>query len=135
MSIPLPKKYFSWLKTVKNYIEYSDREFSISSSAVLEEEVNIDDMKTQHWQKLSSYINTYQEMTGENETYDDKGNTIPLERLRACVTIGDDDNGDPLFVDPSDDYSVWCYYHDGGDVEMISSSLDDFMAESKILDD
>ncbi len=134
MSTPLPKKYFSWLKTVKNYIEYSDREFSISSSAVLEEEVNIDDMKTQYWQKLSSYLNTYQEMTGENETCDDKGNTVLLKSLRACVTIGDD-NGDLLFVDPSDEYSVWCYHHDGGDVEMVSSSLDDFIAESKILDD
>ena len=132
--IPLPKEYFVWLKSIPDFIEYSDREWCISSLSELEESVNIDGMKTPSWKQLSSYLTTYQQVTGENHACDQNGKKIPLERLRKCITIGDY-NGDPLFIDPSDKFSVWCYHHDGGDVEKLAPSLKDFTKGARPVDD
>lgn len=45
-----------------------------------------------------------------------------LERLARGFCIGDDGNGEPLFIDP-DTGAVFAYYHDGMDVEQWSESV------------
>ena len=44
--------------------------------------------------------------------------------------VGDDGNGDPLFVDP-DTGGVFAYYHDGMDVERWAGSLAELVAGSR----
>ena len=131
MTIPLPDAYYRWLYTLDldETVEHSGRSWWLSSEAQLTEDVNVDGKSTPSWQQLSSFVATFQECTGLAETQDQDGNAVPLSRLGSCVVIGDD-NGDPLFVDPSDGFSVWCYHHDGGDVERLCASLDQFMADA-----
>jgi len=53
-----------------------------------------------------------------------------LDRLSRGFCVGDDGNGDPLFVDP-DTGGVYVYYHDGMDVELVAGSLDELVAGSQ----
>ena len=53
-----------------------------------------------------------------------------LERLARGFCIGDDGNGEPLFVD-SDTGAVYAYYHDGMDVEQWSESVIELIASSR----
>ncbi len=50
---------------------------------------------------------------------------IELQRVEAGFVFGEE-NGDYLYFDPSDGYSVWIYYHGGGDVLRIADSFSDF---------
>jgi hypothetical protein len=136
MSIPLPDYYFDWLDKLEEVecVKHSDKFWFISTIDELNEEVSIDKNKTPFWQQLKSCAAMYKELTQEKATVDQKGNQFPLERLSSCIVIGGD-NGDPLFSDPSDGYSIWCYYLDGGDVEKLSDSIKSFIKESEIIHD
>ncbi len=52
--------------------------------------------------------------------------TIDLDRVASGFVIGSD-NGDYVYLDPADNFSVWIYYHDGGDVRKIADSFGEFM--------
>jgi hypothetical protein len=49
-----------------------------------------------------------------------------LARLRKGVCVGASD-GDPLFLDPSDKYSVWTYSQDGQNVAKVAESFSAFI--------
>lgn len=53
-----------------------------------------------------------------------------VDRLGRGFCVGDDGNGDPLFVDP-DTGGVYVYYHDGMDVEPVAGSLAELLAGSR----
>ena len=53
-----------------------------------------------------------------------------LDRLARGFCVGDDDNGEPLFVD-ADTGRVFAYYHDGMDVEPWAESLVELLAGSR----
>ncbi len=53
-----------------------------------------------------------------------------VERLARGFCIGDDGNGEPLFVDPQTG-GVFAYYHDGMDVEQWAESLTELLSGSK----
>jgi hypothetical protein len=53
-----------------------------------------------------------------------------LDRLARGFCVGDDENGDPLFVDP-DAGAVYVYYHDGMDVELVAGSLGELVSGSR----
>lgn len=53
-----------------------------------------------------------------------------LDRLSRGFCIGDDDNGEPLFVD-AETGEVYAYYHDGMDLELWADSLVEFVTESR----
>lgn len=53
-----------------------------------------------------------------------------LERLARGFCIGDDGNGEPLFIDP-DTGAVFAYYHDGMDVEQWSESAIELIEGSR----
>ena len=67
-------------------------------------------------------MSTHLEFTGENHVYTSTG-TIPKERVFEAFVIGED-NGDYLYLDPSDNYSVWIFHHDGCDVKKVANSFD-----------
>ncbi len=52
-----------------------------------------------------------------------------LDRLALGFCVGDDGNGDPLFVDP-DTGGVFAYHHDGMDLEQWAPSLAELVAGS-----
>jgi hypothetical protein len=55
-----------------------------------------------------------------------------VERVARGFCIGDDGNGEPLFVDPESG-GVFAFYHDGMDVEPWSTSLDELIKASRDL--
>jgi len=70
-------------------------------------------------------------MVRGNIIVDDQGNEFSLRRL-ACGVVIADENADLLFLDPSDNFSVWCFFHDGSDVEKQADSLYEWLAGSKV---
>lgn len=134
MKIPLPEYFLEWVDSIEGCycVKHSDRFWFISSRSELLEEINVDHKITPSWQQLASFAAMFHDLTGKTDTDDHDGKPFSLERLSACIVIGDD-NGDPLFTDPSDGYSVWCYYHDGGDVEILCNSLTIFIDEAEII--
>ncbi len=136
MKIPLPDFYYRWLEKTKSAycVKYAERLWFISTLEELEEEITIDKNALPSWQQLKAYSDLYKQINQLNATCDQDGNDFDLSRLNDCIAIGDD-NGEPLFCDPSDSYSVWCYYPDGGDVKLLSTSLDDFISEAEIIND
>ena len=53
-----------------------------------------------------------------------------LDRLARGFCVGDDGNGEPLFVD-TDSGGVYVYYDDGMDVEPVAGSLAELVAGSR----
>jgi len=132
MNVPLPETYVRWLDEVGNTspVKRFGRSWRIYSRAQLVEAVDIDHNTTPAWQQLQSYAKMYRSLSGEEDgcLLDQNEHSFPFKRLEQCVVIGEC-NGDPLFVDPSDGYSVWCLYHDGADIEELADALDRFTAE------
>jgi hypothetical protein len=62
---------------------------------------------------------------------DQKGKPYPLERLRQAIAIGEGDSGDVLFLDPLDNFSVWIFHHDGGDVRRVAADFRTWLAKAK----
>ena len=52
---------------------------------------------------------------------------VSITRVESGFVIGTE-NGDYLYLDKSDNYSVWIYYHDGGDVLKITDSFEAFIS-------
>ncbi|WP_353961557.1 SMI1/KNR4 family protein [Pleionea litopenaei] len=136
MIIPLPDRYFEWFNKTNNAycVKFAGRFWNISRRNELEEEIRIDRESVPSWQQLKAYSAMYKEINQQNATCDQDGNQFELSRLSDCIVIGED-NGEPLFCDPSDSYSIWCYYPDGGDVKYLSSSLDVFIAKAELIYD
>ena len=132
MNAPLPETYLRWLEEVADTsaVKRFGRSWWISSRTELEETVDIDHSSTPAWQQLQSYVKMYRSLSGEEDgcLLDQNAHAFPFKRLEQCVVIGEC-NGDPLCVDPSDGYSVWCLYHDGADVEQLAQALNRFTVE------
>lgn len=104
--VPDPAKGVWLLRTVSALLEPSD----------------VDGNTQPFVQVLAAYAKTLREFMGDS-TADRDGNPFGLDRLAGCVAIGRE-NTETLFLDPSDGFSVWCFYPDGGDVRKLSDSFD-----------
>lgn len=85
--------------------------------------------------QLQAYANSVGEYVGK-ETEDQDGEPYALEQLAAGLAIGDN-NGDVIFLDPADAYSVWLFHHDGTDVERLADTFQEWLerADPDELDD
>jgi hypothetical protein len=114
------------------HITIKKREWNIYTLEKNYNKIYIDGSSCMAVRQLSVFSETLQLFNKSNYTDDDKGNKFSLNRLSKCITIGED-NGDLLFLDPSDKYSVWCFFHDGGDVLLLEPKFDSFVKKlSKI---
>ena len=59
-------------------------------------------------------------------------NTGPIdpERVFGGFAIAYD-NGDYLYLDPFDSFSVWIFHHDGADVQFVANDFETWLYESK----
>lgn len=80
------------------------------------------------FRSLALFTKAFSEFTSEKEVYSPEG-PISLERVAKGFVIGEE-NGDYIYLDPLDEYSVWFYYHDGGDVKKVSSSFETWLSAS-----
>lgn len=82
--------------------------------------------KAKNFECLRLYIQVQKEY-GQGEFTTSNAGKILLSRVESGFVIGDED-GDHLYLDPIDNYSVWIYYHDGGDVLRVADSFEEFMS-------
>jgi proteasome lid subunit RPN8/RPN11 len=105
-----------------------NRYWQIMSESVLLETWEMNDVgKAMNFECLKLYIQFQREYSGNEFTESNVGK-IDLNRVESGFVIGEE-NGDYLYIDSSDNYSVWIYYHDGGDVMRIANSFEDLLKE------
>ncbi|MCE7993190.1 MAG: SMI1/KNR4 family protein [Roseivirga sp.] len=80
-----------------------------------------------NFESLKLYVQVQREFAFDDSTTSNVGN-IELSRVAESFVIGSE-NGDYLYLDPSDNFSVWVYYHDGGDVLRLADSFSSFIAQ------
>jgi hypothetical protein len=81
--------------------------------------------------QLKLYAPLIAKIRESSSTVDTDGNDYPLNRLGDGLAIADE-NGDILFLDRQDSFSVWCFYHDGGTVERQAPDSLEWLAAAKI---
>ena len=134
----LPKDYLAFLsshpagdeKTFNEYPEhdptFEGRTWWLMSRSELEKEWEMNGVGTAaNYACLKLYIALQREFATSENTPSNVGN-IAFCRVEKGFVIGTE-NGDYLYLDPTDDHSVWIYFHDGGDVLRIADSFTAFM--------
>jgi hypothetical protein len=71
-----------------------------------------------HAQALSKLIGVY--------TNDTNGNSYGMNRLSGGIAIGEAE-GDILYLDRLDRFSVWCYYQNSGDVKLLAKTFETWL--------
>ncbi|OSY87823.1 hypothetical protein WH52_10390 [Tenacibaculum holothuriorum] len=134
----LPNVYIEFLRKNPNgdeieFNEYKDeapddegRYWNImGENELLEEWEMIGVGKSANFECLKLYVKTQKEFGAGQFTSSNVGK-VDLNRVESGFVIGDE-NGDYLYIDSSDNFSVWVYYHDGGDVRKIAASFGEFI--------
>lgn len=98
----------------------------------LVKEIRVDRRRTVTISQLRSFSESLKDL-GADSLEDQDGNPYALERLSDGLAIGSN-NGDVMFLDPSDRFSVWVYYLDGSDVERLADSFSGWLAGATIDD-
>jgi hypothetical protein len=130
--IKVPADYLRFLKSYEE-AEYSDyfSTWRLASDTKLLETVRIDKHKGPYLRQLVGYAKTLASVLKTDAVEDQKGKPYPLERLRQAIAIGEGDSGDVLFLDPLDNFSVWIFHHDGGDVRRVAADFRTWLAKAK----
>ena len=76
--------------------------------------------------QIELYLKCYQEFSNGNSVSSTSGN-IPITRVSDGFVIAEE-NGDFLYLDPQDNFSVWIFHHDSSDVVKVSNSISDWLA-------
>lgn len=58
---------------------------------------------------------------------------LPSQRVADGFVIGLEEDGDLMYLDPQDNFSVWIFWHDGGDVVKVSESFEQFISQGTII--
>ena len=136
----LPKEYLTFLEKNPNGsevtfseqkdedLEFEGRDWTIMSETTLLESWEMNGVgKARNFECLKLYIAIQKEFSDGNWTTSNVGN-IELDRIEKGFVFGAE-NGDYLYFDSTDSYSVWVYFHDGGDVLKIADSFTDFIGK------
>lgn len=131
--IVLPKEYEAFLKSQiagEKYI-YKENPWRLATAERLLETVISEKRKCLYIRRLEGFAKILTEFFDGDSTVDNKGLPYAFSRLAGGLAIGDDDCGDILYLDTSDQYSVWVFHHDGGDVEKLGRSFKAWLTRTK----
>lgn len=134
----LPERYKSLIRSIDDYCYVSYNEFweefpddeGVSWFFWGEKRLNelsVVDGATENrkaWELIRSYSEV-NEKAGRNM----QGRFS--DHLYSFVSIAED-NGDILFLDTSDDFSVWIYMHDSGEIKQLEDSFDTLINKASI---
>ena len=131
--IDLPQEYLQWLDQLPElcYVKFKRTEWGIASREQLEEIIRINRERVPYYAQLAAYVKMWRGHGHESADGPHKSRFV-YDRLERCLVIGSN-NGDPLFVDPNDKYSVWVLRHDSksGKVDRIAASLSEWVQKAK----
>jgi len=109
--------------------EDEDRPWNLMGIAELQKEWEMKGVGTAaNYNSLSLYVQCYAEAT-ELDTIESDDGPIALSRVSNGFVIGDE-NGDYLYLDAEDNFSVWIYYQDGSDVLRVGDSFGAWRAKT-----
>lgn len=131
---PLPKDYLAFLEThdgVHSYIFDDLNSWWLDQKTELLKVINVDRRKVESIYQLKSFAKAVQKQIDDDEIEDENGEPFSLARLAQGLAIGNN-NGDILFLDPTDQYSAWIYHHDGFDVERLAGSFAEWLANATL---
>lgn len=133
LGIVLPKEYEEFLKSQIAGVEYVYKEnpWRLATAERLLETVTVEKRKCLYIRRLEGLAKILTQFFDGDSTVDNKGLPYAFSRLAAGLAIGDDSSGDILYLDPSDQYSVWAFHHDGGDVEKLGRSFKAWLTRTK----
>ena len=130
---PLPIVYKKLLETIDDF-EYIDgpNDYSDSESrkswfflgmARLGKIIHMDGaLDRPEWKAIESYVEIDKKYRRRTHAPSDSG-PVDYDRLNKSVVIASDE-GDYLYFDVIDNFSLWEYWHDSGEVVKISDSFD-----------
>jgi len=137
MSLQLPEAYKQYIKNKNSNveIEFNNQEFWLKSIDSLEEAVRINKNTTEYWRQMESFVLMYRVLSGEPNgvLLTDSSDEIHFDHLLKCIVIGEDSNGDIIYIDPLNNFSIWRHFHDGADLEVLSPNIESFLSNMKEL--
>lgn len=138
----LPEYYLEFLSNIdagEDYFfnEYIDEypDFEGRCWAFYDEELLCENIemarvgKAPSHRQLELYIKCYQDMAKTDEIHSSEGK-LPASRVANSFVVAEDE-GDFLYLDPEDGFSVWIFHHDGCDVKKVSNSISEWLACAK----
>ena len=140
--VKLPKHLSEIISsTEKEYYYFNDfpdydpnfegRPWRICNLENLQEEIRVRGAgKEPFYHCLGLFISLHFEFTGQRKVKSNKGN-LDRKRVEEGFVFGED-NGDYLYLDKADNYSVWIFYHDGCDVKKVASDFESWMKSVKV---
>jgi len=81
--------------------------------------------KAKNYECLKLHVKLFLEFSNSDFIDSNVGN-IPKSRVENSFVFAEE-NGDYLYFDPIDNYSIWIYYHDGGDVRKVATSFENLL--------
>tara|TARA_Y100000296_G_scaffold58349_1_gene67204 strand:+ start:1203 stop:1664 length:462 start_codon:yes stop_codon:yes gene_type:complete len=142
-AIDLPKDYLEFLSNIdagEDYYFNDDPEeypdFEGRCWAFLDEELLCENIEMSRvgeapaHRQLELYLKCYKEFSNSNLVHSSEGH-LPIERVANGFVVAEE-NGDLLYLDSADNFSVWIFHHDGSDVKKVSSSISDWLARATI---
>ncbi len=128
----LPKSYLDFLATadvlevIVNEHDYEDkydnRYWAVLTESELLEIMEMKDVgKARNFECLRLYLQLFKEFT-ESDFVESAHDDIAISRVENGFVFAEE-NGDYLYFDPADNYSIWIYYHDGSDVKRVGDSF------------
>jgi len=141
--IELPEDYLKILENIGSGEDYcfneypdEDPDFEGRCWSFLDEDLLLENIEMKgvgnapaHHQ-LELYLKCYQEFSNSSSVSSTNGN-IPISRVSDGFVIAEE-NGDLLYLDPEDSFSVWIFHHDGSDVMKVSNSISDWLSRATI---
>lgn len=134
---PLPKSYIEFLSKHPNGVEAALKLEEgrmawhiLGQNELLEVWEMLEVGEAANYRCLSLYIKLASEFF-ENDWMQSNHGNIPFDRIAEGFVIGTED-GDYLYLDPSDHFSVWIYFHDGAGVLKVAQSFESLIEGKKL---
>ncbi|MDW3647649.1 MAG: SMI1/KNR4 family protein [Bacteroidia bacterium] len=132
----LPQSYLDYLRSseVLEVIvdehayndKYENRYWVCKPQKELLEVMEMTDVgKAKNYECLKLYIKVFMEFS-YSEFIESNVGDIPKSRIENSFVFAEE-NGDYLYLDSEDGYSIWIYYHEGGDVKRVSNSFEELL--------
>ncbi|SIQ30641.1 SMI1/KNR4 family protein [Maribacter ulvicola] len=135
----LPIKYLKFLEEnsngvrLKNNSRWDKRIWHLMGKEALLKKRKMSGVgEAANYECLKLYTTVQQEVGMEFTAPSTHFRSVKLERVAKGFVIGHE-NGDYLYLDPECKFTVWAYYHDGGEVALISKSFTQLLRTQKPL--
>lgn len=138
----LPYSYKQLVKSIEDFAYFDFNEFPNEhpddegsswffwDEKRLCESVQVDGIKNcAAWQQLVLHIEI-DKQTRQRNFAPSPGGPVAHERLKKTICFAED-NADLLYIDPTDENSIWIYMHDSGEVKRIAVSFDEWIGRAR----